>query len=479
MIGSGYVGLVSGACFAECGHSVTCVDSDLGKVESLRNGEVPFYEPGLDKLVLQGRNDGTLAFSTDLEGTVREADAVFIAVGTPSRTSDGHADLSAVFQAARQIARAISKFTVVVSKSTVPLGTGDEIERVMREESPAADFAIVSNPEFLREGQAIEDFRRPDRIVIGSGDERARKVMQDIYAPLEAPNMLFTSRRAAELIKYAANAFLAVKITFINEIADLCETGGADVGQVALGVGLDKRIGARFLEAGPGFGGSCFPKDTLALVKTAQDVGRPLRLIETTVAVNDQRKRNMARKVMEACGGSVRGKTIGILGLTFKPETDDMRGAPSLDIIRALQDFGASIRAFDPFGMKAAKRLLDGVHFTRDAYDAARTADALVIVTHWDMFRALDFARLKRLMAQPVLVDLRNVFPPEDVARHGFRSVSIGRPSALPTGVHLPDITMPAEAVAKFAKRQLVPVRIRVRNIAAQRPAATEAVAKP
>ncbi len=431
IIGSGYVGLVSGACFADFGHDVVCVDSDVKKVTSLLGGAIPFYEPGLDDLVAHNTATGHLGFTTDLAAAVATADAVFIAVGTPSRASDGHADLSAVFAAARQIARAVGKFTVIVSKSTVPLGTGDEIERIMRAENPRADFTVVSNPEFLREGSAISDFKHPDRIVIGCSDERARAVMAAVYDPLalSPAKVLHTSRRTAELIKYAANAFLAVKITFINEVADLCEESGADVLDVSRGIGLDQRIGPKFLDAGPGFGGSCFPKDTLALVKTAQDFARPLRLIETTVAINDQRKRGMARKVVAACGGSVRGRQIAVLGLTFKPNTDDMRGAPSLDIIRALQDQGATVRAYDPVGMAAASRLLEDVDFAADAYDAARHADALVLVTEWDAFRDLDFKRLKTVMASPVIIDLRNVYQPGDATSQGFSFSGVGRPA--------------------------------------------------
>lgn len=449
MIGSGYVGLVSGACFADFGHDVVCVDNDVRKVTSLLGGAIPFYEPGLDELVAHNTATGHLGFTNDLAAAVATADAVFIAVGTPSRASDGHADLSMVFAAAREIARAVSKFTVIISKSTVPLGTGDEIERIMRAENPRADFAVVSNPEFLREGSAISDFKHPDRIVIGCSDERARAVMAAVYDPLAlAPTkILHTSRRTAELIKYAANAFLAVKITFINEVADLCEESGADVLDVSRGIGLDQRIGPKFLDAGPGFGGSCFPKDTLALVKTAQDFARPLRLIETTVAINEQRKRGMARKVVAACGGSVRGRQIAVLGLTFKPNTDDMRGAPSLDIIRALQDQGANVRAYDPVGMEAAGRLLDGVSFATDAYDAARHADALVLVTEWDAFRDLDFKRLKTLMASPTIIDLRNVYQPDDATSQGFNFSGVGRPA--PSYAADPD-AQPTAAVASL-----------------------------
>jgi UDPglucose 6-dehydrogenase len=434
VIGAGYVGLVSGTCFADFGHTVVCVDSDEEKIRSLRAGGVPIYEPGLDALIAANVSGGRLSFETDFASAVQNADVVFIAVGTPSRRGDGHADLSFVYAVARQIAEAARGFTVVVTKSTVPVGTGDEVERIIREVAPAADVAVVSNPEFLREGAAISDFKRPDRIVIGLHDDRARDVMTEVYRPLylnQSP-ILFTERRTAELIKYAANAFLAMKITFINEVADLCERVGADVQDVARGVGLDNRIGGKFLHAGPGYGGSCFPKDTLALVKTAQDHGSPLRLIETTVAVNDQRKRAMARKVLEVCDGSVRGKRIALLGLTFKPNTDDMRDAPSLSIIQALQDEGAQVRAYDPQGMTAAKRMLDKVEFASDPYDAARDAEALIICTEWDAFRALDFEKLKEVMLRPVLVDLRNIYTRSEVSRAGFYYVGVGRSRALP-----------------------------------------------
>ena len=428
MIGSGYVGLVSGVCFADFGHSVTCVDKDAAKIAALEAGRIPIYEPGLDELVAKNVRDGRLTFSTDLAGPAAEADAVFIAVGTPSRRGDGHADLSYVYAAARELAPALTGFTVVVTKSTVPVGTGDEVERIIRETAPEVDVAVVSNPEFLREGAAITDFKRPDRIVVGLEDERAREVMTEVYRPLylNASPLLFTDRRTAELIKYAANAFLAMKITFINEIADLCEKVGADVQQVARGIGSDGRIGAKFLHAGPGYGGSCFPKDTMALVKTAQDHDAPIRLIETTVAVNDQRKRAMARKIVRACGGDVHGKTIAVLGLTFKPNTDDMREAPSLSIIQALQDAGAEVRAYDPEGTEQARGMLAGVTFCANPYEAAEGASAVAIVTEWDQFRALDLARLKSLLADPVMVDLRNIYRPEELARHGFRHVGVG-----------------------------------------------------
>ena len=430
MIGSGYVGLVSGACFADFGHDVVCVDSDDAKIAKLKAGGIPIYEPGLDRLVAKNVVAGRLSFTTELAAPVAAADVVFIGVGTPTRRGDGHADLSYVYAAAREIAQALDGFTVIVTKSTVPVGTGDEVERIIREANPDADFAVASNPEFLREGAAIEDFKRPDRIVVGIEDERARAPMEAVYRPLylnKSP-LLFTRRRTSELIKYAANAFLAMKITFINEIADLCEKVEADVQDVARGIGLDNRIGAKFLHAGPGYGGSCFPKDTLALVKTAQDHDSPVRLIETTVAVNDVRKRAMARKVIAAAGGDVRGKTIGVLGLTFKPNTDDMRDAPAISIVQALRDAGANIRAYDPEGMAAAAPLLGEIAYTDSAYAAAEDASAIVIVTEWDAFRALDFARLKAVMAVPVLVDLRNIYRADDLAAAGFIYRSVGRP---------------------------------------------------
>ena len=428
MIGSGYVGLVSGACFADFGHVVTCVDTDARKIEALNRGEIPIFEPGLDDLVAKNVREGRLSFTTELAGAVRGADAVFIAVGTPARRGDGHADLSYVYQAARDVVAELEGFTVVVTKSTVPVGTGDEVERIMRESRPEADFAVVSNPEFLREGAAISDFKRPDRIVIGTDDARGRAVMEDIYRPLylNAAPLLFTSRRTSELIKYAANAYLATKITFINEMADLCEAVGANVQEVARGIGLDNRIGAKFLHAGPGYGGSCFPKDTLALMKTAQDLAAPLRIVETVVAVNDQRKRAMARKVLAACGGSVRGKRIAILGLAFKPNTDDMREAPSIAIITALQDAGAEIIAYDPESMDAAKPLLPGISYASDAYSCIRGADALVIVTEWDAFRALDLAAVKAALREPVVVDLRNIYRSDDMRRRGFQYSNVG-----------------------------------------------------
>jgi UDPglucose 6-dehydrogenase len=429
MIGTGYVGLVSGACFADFGHEVTCVDKDTGKIAALEKGEVPIYEPGLNDLVAANRRAGRLKFTTDLPGAVKAADAVFIAVGTPSRRGDGHADLTFVYDAAREIAGALDGFTVVITKSTVPVGTGDEVERIIREARTDAEFAVVSNPEFLREGAAIQDFKHPDRVVVGSDDARARGVMTELYRPLylNRSPILFTDRRTAELIKYAANAFLATKITFINEIADLAEKVGADVQEIARGIGLDNRIGSKFLHAGPGFGGSCFPKDTVALLKTGQDHAAPLRIVEAVVAVNDARKRAMARKVAAALGGELRGKTVAVLGLTFKPNTDDMRDSPSIPLVTALQDMGAKVRAFDPVGMEQAKPLMANVSFCDDAYACAEGASALVIVTEWEQFRALDFARLKKVMERPVLVDLRNIYRPEEVARHGFVYESVGR----------------------------------------------------
>ncbi len=429
MIGTGYVGLVSGACFADFGHVVTCIDKDAGKIERLRAGVMPIYEPGLDVLVARNVEAGRLSFATEAQAAVAAADAVFIAVGTPSRRGDGHADLSYVHAAAREIAGYVEGFTVVVTKSTVPVGTGDEVERIIRETRPEAQVAVVSNPEFLREGAAIEDFKRPDRVVVGTSDERAREVMRELYRPLnlnESP-LLFTGRRTSELIKYAANAFLAMKITFINEVADLCEAVGADVQQVARGIGLDNRIGGKFLHAGPGYGGSCFPKDTLALVRTAQDAGSPVRLIETTVAVNDARKRGMAERVGRAIDGGLEGKTVGVLGLTFKPNTDDMRDSPALDIVPALQAAGAQVQAYDPEGMREAEHLLPGVAFKAGAYEAVEGADALLLLTEWDQFRALDLDRVCRLMRRPVVVDLRNVYKPEDMARRGFRYHGVGR----------------------------------------------------
>jgi len=429
IIGTGYVGLVSGACFADFGHEVTCVDKDERKIAALRRGQIPIYEPGLDALVATNAKAGRLNFNTELANPVAEADAVFIAVGTPSRRGDGHADLSYVYVAAREIATALSGFTVVVTKSTVPVGTGDEVERIIRETNPAADVVVASNPEFLRKGAAIRDFKFPDRIVVGTADERGRKVMGDIYGPLslnQAP-LMFTARRTAEMIKYAANAFLAAKISFINEIADLSEKVGANVQDVARGIGLDNRIGPKFLHAGPGFGGPCFPKDIRALMKIAQDHGVELRIVEAVLAVNENRKRAMARKVSLVLGGALRGKTIAVLGLTFKPDTDDMREAPSIPLITGLLGMGAKVRAYDPAGMEQARTELPSVEFCSDAYTCAKGADALVIVTEWVQFRALDLRRLNETMAQPIVVDLRNVYRAEDMLAAGFVYESVGR----------------------------------------------------
>jgi len=429
MIGTGYVGLVSGACFADFGHRVTCVDTDASKIDALNRGEIPIFEPDLDRLVEASVSAGRLDFTTDIAGPVGKADAVFIAVGTPSRRGDGHADLTYVHAAARDIAKALQGFTVVVTKSTVPVGTGDEVERIIRETNPQADVAVASNPEFLREGAAIRDFKHPDRIVVGTSDERARKVLGEVYRPLylnQAP-IMYTERRTAELIKYAANAFLATKITFINEMADLSEKVGADVQEVARGIGLDNRIGSKFLNAGPGFGGSCFPKDTRALVKTALDHDVPLRIVEAVLAVNDNRKRAMARKVSGALGGNLRGKTVGVLGLTFKPDTDDMREAPSIPLITGLLDLGAKVRAYDPEGMEQAKGELPEITYCEDPYAVANGADVLVIVTEWRQFRALDLKRLKREMANPIMVDLRNIYRRDEMEALGFTYESVGR----------------------------------------------------
>ncbi|HUK09021.1 MAG TPA: UDP-glucose/GDP-mannose dehydrogenase family protein [Stellaceae bacterium] len=429
VIGTGYVGLVSGACFSEFGVSVTCVDKDAEKIARLKDGEIPIYEPGLDELVVSNARAGRLAFTTDLKSAVAGADAVFIAVGTPSRRGDGHADLSYVFGAAEEIAEALTGYTVVVTKSTVPVGTGRKVAAILRRVRPEGSFEVVSNPEFLREGSAIGDFMRPDRVVIGAETERAREVMRALYRPLyliETP-IVFTSIETAELTKYAANSFLATKISFINEIAELCEKVGADVQDVAKGIGLDGRIGSKFLHAGPGYGGSCFPKDCLALVRTAQEAGAPVSLVEQVVAVNDARKRRMAEKVIKACGGSVAGKVLAILGTAFKPNTDDMREAPSLTIIPALQAAGATIRAYDPEAMNEAQKLLPGVAFAGDAYAAMQGADAVVLLTEWNEFRALDLERAKSLLKSPTLIDLRNVYKPADMAAAGFFYFSVGR----------------------------------------------------
>lgn len=430
IVGSGYVGLVTGVCLADFGHDVVCIDKDQRKIAALEQGEIPIYEPGLSDLVASNVAAGRLTFTTNLASAVPGADVVFIAVGTPSRRGDGHADLSFVYAVAREVAASVSGFTVVATKSTVPVGTGDEVAHIIATTNPHADVAVVSNPEFLREGAAIDDFKRPDRIVVGIDDERARAVMTEVYRPLylnQAP-LMFTNRRTAELIKYAANAFLAMKITFINEIADLCEAAGGNVQEVARGMGLDNRIGSKFLHAGPGYGGSCFPKDTLALVKIAQDFGSPMRLVETTVSINDQRKRAMSRKVIAACGGDVRGKTIGVLGLTFKPNTDDMREAPSIDIIQGLLDKGANVVAYDPQGMAPAREMMDKVSFAKGAYEVASGADALVLITEWNEFRSLDLNRLRETMKTPILVDLRNVYSHSEASKHGFAYYSVGRP---------------------------------------------------
>lgn len=428
MIGAGYVGLVSGACFSDFGHNVICVDKDSKKIDALESAVMPIYEPGLDALVARNVDAGCLSFTTDIS-EVHSAEAIFIAVGTPSRRGDGHADLSYVYAAAREIADHCAHNAVVITKSTVPVGTGDEVERIMREQAPGKNISVVSNPEFLREGAAIGDFKHPDRVVIGSDNQQAKDVMREIYRPLslnESP-LLFTGRRTAELIKYAANAFLATKITFINEMADLCEKVGADVQDVSRGMGSDNRIGSKFLNAGPGYGGSCFPKDTLALIKTAQDHESPMRIVESVVQVNDTRKRAMGRKVIEAMGGEVRGKKVALLGLTFKPNTDDMRDAPSIAIIGALQDAGANICAYDPEGMTAAAAILSDVEMKNDAYEAAQGADALVIVTEWDIFRALNLARIKSSMAGDVLVDLRNIYDATDLEKIGFEYSGVGK----------------------------------------------------
>ncbi|WP_298284000.1 UDP-glucose/GDP-mannose dehydrogenase family protein [Novosphingobium sp.] len=429
MVGSGYVGLVSGACFADFGHDVVCIDKDESKIARLLDGVMPIYEPGLAELVSANVKAGRLSFSTDLGRAIEGAQAVFIAVGTPSRRGDGHADLSYVRAVAQELAGNIRTPTVVVTKSTVPVGTGDEVERIIRESGTAVQFAVVSNPEFLREGAAIGDFKRPDRIVIGAEDEWARGVMREVYRPLflnRAP-ILFTSRRSSELIKYAANASLATKIMFINWMSDLCEKVGGDVQDVARGIGLDGRIGSKFLHAGPGYGGSCFPKDTLALLKTAEDYGSPVRLVEAVVKANDSRKRAMGRKVIEALGGDARGKRVALLGLTFKPNTDDMRDAPSIAIVQTLLDAGAQVVAYDPEGMEAAAAIMPEVQMVNSTYAAVEGADAVALVTEWDAFRALDFARVKSLMKAPVLVDLRNVYDPAEARAAGFAYSSVGR----------------------------------------------------
>ncbi|MEM6899448.1 MAG: UDP-glucose/GDP-mannose dehydrogenase family protein [Pseudomonadota bacterium] len=432
MIGTGYVGLVSGACFADFGHTVTCVDKDASKIDRLNKGEIPIFEPGLERLVETNVREERLFFTTESKDAIAEADAVFIAVGTPSRRGDGHADLQFVYAVAEEIAAHMNGFTVVVTKSTVPVGTGDEVEAIIRRARPDGEFEVVSNPEFLREGAAIKDFKIPDRIVVGTEDERARDVMREVYRPLflkESP-ILFTSRRTSELIKYAGNAFLAVKITFINEMADLCEKVGANVQEVARGIGLDNRIGSKFLNAGPGYGGSCFPKDTLALTKTANDYGAPVRIVDTVVEVNADRKRAMAGKVIDALGGDAKGKKIGLLGLAFKQNTDDMRDAPSLDIVPMLTEAGAELIAYDPEAGDEAAKLLPDLALAGSAYEAVEGADAVVIITEWDQFRALDLERIKSGMRGTAVVDLRNIYRPEDMAAKGFEYTSIGRPSS-------------------------------------------------
>ena len=434
MIGTGYVGLVSGACFSEFGVDVVCVDTDEAKIGSLEAGRMPIYEPGLEDLVKKNVKAGRFHFTTNLKTAVASADAVFIAVGTPSRRGDGHADLTYVYAAAREIAEALEGYTVVVTKSTVPVGTGREVEQIIAETRPDADYDVVSNPEFLREGSAIEDFMRPDRVIIGTKSTRAKGLMRELYRPLyltETP-IVFTSRQTSELIKYAANTFLATKITFINEIADFCEAVDADVQDVAKGIGLDGRIGRKFLHVGPGYGGSCFPKDTLALVRMAEEVGSPLRLVDEVVKINTRRKHRMAEKIIKACGGAVKGKTIAMLGLTFKPNTDDMRESPSLDIVSGLQDAGAKVRAFDPEGMESARNMMKDVTWCQDAYDAIEGADAVSIVTEWNQFRALDLKRAKKLLKTPVMIDLRNIYNPDDMAEAGFHYFSIGRTTVTP-----------------------------------------------
>lgn len=433
MIGTGYVGLVTGTCFADLGHDVVCVDKDAAKVERLKRGEIPIFEPGLDDMVERNVEAGRLTFTTSFAEAVPGRDAVFIAVGTPTKETDGGADLTAVYAVARELAHHIKAYTVVVDKSTVPVGTGDEVEAIIRKENPQAEFDVASNPEFLREGSAIDDFMKPDRVVIGVEGDRPRKVMQALYRPLtmhETP-MIYTSRATAELTKYAANAFLATKVTFINEIADICERVGADVQDVSRGIGLDSRIGPKFLQAGAGFGGSCFPKDTLALTSTARNVGRPTQIVEAVMAANTERKRRMAEKIIDACGGNLKGKTLGILGVTFKPNTDDMRDAPSLDIIPLLQEAGAKIRAYDPEGMEEARKYLNNIDWKSDAYSVMPGADALLIVTEWNEFRVLDFDRIKSLLKAPLVIDLRNIYARSDMAAAGFTYHSVGRAPVL------------------------------------------------
>jgi UDPglucose 6-dehydrogenase len=433
MIGTGYVGLVTGACFADLGHKVVCVDKDAEKIERLKKGGIPIYEPGLEDMVQRNVEAGRLSFTTSMAEAVPGRDAIFIAVGTPTRENGGGADLSAVYAVARELAMHINGYTVIVDKSTVPVGTGDEVEAIIRQANPEAEFDVASNPEFLREGSAIEDFMRPDRVVIGTDSERARAVMQALYRPLtmhETP-MIYTNRPTAELTKYAANAFLATKVTFINEIADICERVGADVQDVSRGIGLDSRIGLKFLQAGAGFGGSCFPKDTLALTETARKVGRPTQIVESVMAANNERKRRMAEKIIEACGGSLEGKTLAVLGVTFKPNTDDMRDAPSLDIVPLLQKAGGRIRAYDPEGMQEARKYLDGVEWGEDAYSIMPDADALLILTEWNEFRVLDFERVKKLLKTPLVIDLRNIYALPEMTKAGFVYHSVGRKPVL------------------------------------------------
>lgn len=429
IVGAGYVGLVSGVCLSSFGHDVTCIDNSSEKIDMLNSGKVPIYEPGLEELMAENVALGRLHFTSDLPASVSNADAIFIAVGTPSRNGDGHADLQYVNAVVADVAKALNGYTVIITKSTVPVGTGDEIERIVQQANPDADFSVVSNPEFLREGAAIRDFLEPDRVLIGAEDPRAIEVVQDIYKPLDPDlhPLVITSRRTAELTKYAANAFLAVKLAYINEIADLCEQVGADVQHVSLGIGLDSRIGKKFLNAGPGYGGSCFPKDTLALLRTAQDHDSPIRVIETIVGINETRKRAMARKIERAIGGELRGKTIGILGLTFKPNTDDIRESPALTIIQALLDKGAIVKAHDPAGMDAARSAMPEIEYSDSIQATARDSDALVIITDWDDFKSLDFEDLREVMKSPVLVDLRNLYNPAQVRELGFTYHSIGR----------------------------------------------------
>ena len=429
IIGTGYVGLVSGVCFSDFGHIVTCVDTNQDKIDTLNQGKVPIYEPGLEELVSKNVGEGRLFFETSLAEAVARSEAVFIAVGTPEDKETGEADLVYVHAAAAEIAEHLQEYTVVVTKSTVPVGTGDEVEEIIRNANPGAKFDVVSNPEFLREGAAIDDFKHPDRIVVGAETPEAADTMRRLYRPfdLNETPLLMVNRRTSELIKYAGNAFLATKITFINEMADLCEHVGADVEEVARGIGLDSRIGPKFLSAGPGYGGSCFPKDTMAVVRTARQVGSPLNIIETVVDVNADRKRSMASKIIEAVGGDISGKTVALLGLAFKPDTDDMRESPAIDIVAALQKAGAKVRAYDPEAMDEAAKIMSDIEYCDDAYDCATGADALCVVTEWDKFKALDFVRLKGLLKSEVFVDLRNVYVPADVRAYGFKYVSIGR----------------------------------------------------